>query len=34
MQNVDGTGKHLDSGEIKAREWEFLELAGSSVLAL
>lgn len=31
VQNVDGTGKHLDSGQIKAREYEFLELGGSSV---
>lgn len=24
VQNMDGTGKHLDSGGIKAWEWEFL----------
>ena len=34
VQNVDGTGKHLDSGQIKARECKFLELGGSSVFAL
>lgn len=33
VQNVDGTGKQLDSGEIKAWEWEFLELACSVLCA-
>lgn len=31
VQNMDGTGKHLDSGEIKAW-WEFLELSGALCL--